>query len=105
MSVADHSSSMVVHAEKSASSPRIVARHACATKAGVIVERKPGREVAIIEDDGMGFDATAALRSGRIGLVGMRERLEMVGGSLYIESAPGQATSIFAEIPLPYFQP
>jgi PAS domain S-box-containing protein len=76
-----------------------VARHAQATKAGVIVERKPSSVVAIIEDDGVGFDADAAMKTGRLGLVGMRERLEMVDGTLYIESRPGGPTSVFAEIP------
>jgi signal transduction histidine kinase len=40
-----------------------------------------------------------AKRNKRLGLLGMRERVEMVGGSLRIESAPGQGTTIRAEIP------
>jgi signal transduction histidine kinase len=35
----------------------------------------------------------------RLGLLGMRERVEMVGGSLRVESAPGKGTTIRAEIP------
>jgi signal transduction histidine kinase len=53
----------------------------------------------VIEDNGAGFDPTAAFQSGRLGLIGMRERAESLGGSLYIESQPTQGTTIFAEIP------
>lgn len=77
-----------------------VARHAGARRAGVIVERQGGRAVAIVEDDGVGFDPEAAARSDRLGLRGMRERLALVGGGLEVESAPGAGTTIIAWIPL-----
>jgi signal transduction histidine kinase len=60
--------------------------------------------VAIVEDDGAGFDAEAALTgkpTGRLGLLGMRERLALVGGTLEVESTPGAGTTVFARIPLP----
>ena len=77
-----------------------VARHAKATRVGVILERRLDRALAIIEDDGTGFDVEAALAHGRLGLVGMRERAEMLGGKITIESSPGSGTTVFAEMPV-----
>ena len=58
-----------------------------------------------VSDDGVGFDvaeATARARAGEaVGLLGMRERAELVGGVLRIESMPGAGTKIGASIPLP----
>jgi signal transduction histidine kinase len=82
-----------------------VARHARASRVSVILERRrathsPGEAlVAVIEDDGAGFDVEEALARGRLGLLGMRERVEMLGGSLTIESAPGAGTTIVVEAP------
>ena len=76
-----------------------VVRHARAKRVGVILERKGDRVVAIVEDDGQGFDVDEALRSGRLGLLGMRERAEMLSGRLTIESAPGTGTTVYADLP------
>ncbi len=65
------------------------------------LNQQADRVTAIIEDDGAGFDAEAAERAGRLGLTGMRERAELRGGSLTIESQPGAGTTVFVEIPLP----
>jgi signal transduction histidine kinase len=57
-----------------------------------------------IEDDGKGFDhEAAARREGRRpwGLLGIRERAEILGGTVRIESAPGQGTQVAVRIPLP----
>jgi signal transduction histidine kinase len=57
--------------------------------------------VAVVEDDGAGFDpAAAAQPGGRLGLLGMRERVELVDGHLTVESAPGGGTTVIARIPL-----
>lgn len=77
-----------------------IARHAQAQTVSVLVERGHGRIRAIIEDDGVGFVEEVAGRNGRLGLYGMRERAELLNGSLTIESTPGQGTSIFIEVPL-----
>ena len=56
-----------------------------------------------IKDDGKSFQGgtrVARQRSKRLGLLGMRERVEMVGGSFSVESAPGKGTTIQAQIPL-----
>ena len=75
-----------------------VIRHARATHAGVVVQRKGSRVVSTIEDDGIGFDVEVAIQHGRLGLIGMRERIEMLGGKFTIESRPGVGTTVFAEI-------
>ena len=76
-----------------------VVRHAQARRAGVILERRHDTVVAIIEDDGIGFDPEEAARRNRLGVLGMRERAEMTGGTLTVESAPASGTTIFLEIP------
>ena len=55
---------------------------------------------AVIEDDGVGFDADAVPK-GRLGLVGMRERVALVGGELEVESEPGAGTTVYVRIPIP----
>jgi signal transduction histidine kinase len=82
-----------------------VARHAAASRVAVAVERRDGTLVAIVEDDGRGFDPDRALADappGRpcLGLFGMQERIALVHGRLTIESAPGSGTTVFAEVPL-----
>ena len=78
-----------------------VARHAQAHTASVLIERQNGAVRAIIEDDGRGFDPSmASAAEGRLGLYGMRERAELLGGKMAIESAPANGTSLFVEIPL-----
>lgn len=76
-----------------------VARHAQARHADVLVHRRAESILATVSDDGIGFDVEAATRSGRLGLAGMLERAEMLGGALTIESAPGKGTSIYVEVP------
>jgi PAS domain S-box-containing protein len=81
-----------------------VARHAAAGRVSLLVSRHEGELVVVIEDDGRGFDADAARTgAGRrsLGLLGMRERVSLVGGTLAVESAEGQGTVIQARIPLP----
>jgi len=81
-----------------------IARHANARRVSVLLERQPRFLSLIIEDDGRGFDAAAALEAGpaqrSLGLLGMRERVHLVGGSLEVESAPGAGATIFVRLPL-----
>jgi PAS domain S-box-containing protein len=80
-----------------------VARHAQAGRVEVIIEKLPDRVSMKIKDDGKSFDVDVALHAKghrHLGLLGMRERLEMVGGHFDIESALGQGTTIIAQIPL-----
>lgn len=83
-----------------------VARYAGATRVSVVVGRREEEAVAVIEDDGFGFDPEAVPRTpvpgrrGGLGLVGMRERVELLGGALEVDSAPGAGTTVIARIPL-----
>ena len=78
-----------------------VARHAQARTASILVERREDDVRAIIEDDGQGFDPATAWKTGRrLGLYGIRERVELLGGKFTIESETGRGTSLFIEIPV-----
>lgn len=77
-----------------------IARHAQAHAVSVLVERKQQEVVVVIEDDGLGFDPKQVSKDGHLGLLGMQERAELVGGRLTIESAPGKGCSLFIRIPL-----
>jgi len=82
-----------------------VARHAQATRVTIRLKGGAGGVVtAVIEDDGRGFDTekiAARDPSGRgAGLLGMRERVASLGGSVCVQSSPGQGTRLFIEIPL-----
>lgn len=81
-----------------------VLRHAGARRVSLVLQRSDGRAQAVVEDDGRGFDGeatmAAAAAGGRLGLLGMRERLALVGGTLAVESAPGRGTTIIARVPL-----
>lgn len=79
-----------------------VARHARATRVCLVLERQAGEVVLVVEDNGVGF-RPGKLRSsgpeGGLGLLGMRERVLLVGGELQIESAHGRGTALFARVP------
>ncbi|HEV2692146.1 MAG TPA: sensor histidine kinase, partial [Verrucomicrobiae bacterium] len=79
-----------------------VARHAKAGRVEVTIQKLADGVCLKIKDDGKSFHASKALNAKgnkRLGLLGMRERLEMHGGTLVIESAPGKGTTIIATIP------
>jgi signal transduction histidine kinase len=83
-----------------------VARHAQATTASVLIEWRNGSVRAIVEDDGRGFDPlTAGKAEQRLGLYGIRERAELLGGMLTIESSSERGSSLFVEIPVRDNQP
>jgi PAS domain S-box-containing protein len=76
-----------------------VARHAQATRVDVLVARRDDQVVTIVEDNGSGFDPESAMQTSRLGLLGMRERAEMLNGRLVIESVPGSGTTVLVEVP------
>ena len=82
------------------------AKYAAASQVTVMLERRGDGVVLVVEDDGCGFDLEAA-RSRRecLGLVGMRERAQIVGGRLEVETAPGKGTSIFVHLPGGRYRP
>ncbi|MFN7948648.1 MAG: CheR family methyltransferase [Blastocatellia bacterium] len=75
-----------------------IARHAQASQVGVLLESRDNHAVLIIEDNGIGFDPQQPQERG-LGLIGMRERAAIVGGTIEIESAPGRGTTIFIKVP------
>ena len=79
-----------------------VARHARAQVVGVLLKSEGTMLELVIRDDGAGFDAAAAMRKrSGLGLHGMQERVALLGGSVEIESRPGQGTMIRARIHVP----
>ncbi len=77
-----------------------IARHSGANNASVLIEQRTKGIRAIIEDNGSGFHLDQQISDRkRLGLQGIRERAELLGGTLTIESEPGQGTSLFIEIP------
>ena len=79
-----------------------VRNHAQASQVRVSLDVDEKRVRAIIEDNGKGFDPTAALSSQQktIGLATLRERIELIGGQLQIDSQPGQGARITMEVPV-----
>jgi signal transduction histidine kinase len=79
-----------------------VVRHAHAAHVRLDIREVPGAIRMEIADDGRSFSVKKALQARtnkRLGLIGMSERLEMLGGRLELESAPGRGTVVRAEIP------
>ena len=79
-----------------------IAKHADASLVNVDIQRVQALVRMEIHDNGKSFDVRQLLvakRIGRLGLLGMRERVEMVGGSFDVESEPGKGTTIRAQIP------
>ena len=80
-----------------------VAIHAQASALEVEIKKLPHWICLTIKDDGKSFDVNRILRTkenGRLGLLGMRERLEMIGGKFSIKSSPGHGTTVTARIPV-----
>ncbi len=79
-----------------------VAKHARARHVSVIIEPTDGEIRLVIEDNGQGFDVSSASENGhrdrRLGVSGMRERAALVGGTLDVESSPGQGTAVYLRV-------
>ena len=75
-----------------------VVKHAAAQHVSILLTRKNGRVVAVIEDDGKGFDP--AQESAGSGIEGMRERVQLLDGRFRIESGEGSGTTLVVEVPL-----
>lgn len=80
-----------------------IARHARADAAKVSLRLTDGMLVVVVEDNGVGFDPARVLgrrEERRVGLLGMRERAALVGGTLEIESQPGHGTRVRLVVPV-----
>ena len=77
-----------------------IVKHAGARQVSILLQRKRGAAMAVVEDDGGGFDP-ASTRADAFGLVGMRERVGLAGGRLQVETSAGAGTTLVAEVPVP----
>lgn len=78
-----------------------VIRHASASQVGLVLLCQPSEVTLIVEDDGDGFDLDEMKRRGTaksLGVAGMRERVELLGGSFIVQSRPGQGTTVRARL-------
>jgi signal transduction histidine kinase len=76
-----------------------VVLHAQAPHVDVLLSLKDKHISAIVEDNGVGFIPAYTMTEEQLGLFGMRERIEMLGGTFTIESSLGRGTTIKAEVP------
>jgi signal transduction histidine kinase len=76
-----------------------IVKHAGASRVSILLVRSSGSATVVIEDDGHGFDP-AELREDGMGIIGMRERVELHEGRLTVESTPGSGATLAAEVPL-----
>lgn len=81
-----------------------VLKHARAVSVSLVLELEQAEVVMLVEDDGCGFDVEASGDASHaehgLGLLGMRERAELIGGKLNIESAPDAGTTLVVRLPL-----
>ncbi|MDR7433885.1 MAG: histidine kinase [Armatimonadota bacterium] len=80
-----------------------IARHAQAKHVDIRLEFCGDRLSLLVQDDGIGFDEASVLgQKGRpsLGLLGMRERVTLLGGKFHLESKPGRGTKIYLEVPV-----
>jgi signal transduction histidine kinase len=75
-----------------------VVKHADAASVSIVVTAVGDMIRAVIEDDGNGFDP-GSVRVGALGLVGMRERVSLLGGRLQVDSRRGKGTALLVELP------
>lgn len=80
-------------------------RHSNGASRIVRLAEHGGKLLAEISDDGEGFDAEIVAGSGGLGLVGMRERVELLGGAFKVEAKPGQGTTVSISLPPLDLQP
>ena len=81
-----------------------VKKHSEATRAGVRLKYESDRIILTVTDNGKGFELPRRLsdmaNQGKLGLTGMEERAELLGGALLVQSRPGEGTIVTAELPL-----
>lgn len=75
-------------------------RHGAARNQRVVLRGSEGAVTVEVADGGPGFDPDAAIAGGHLGLAGMRERVEILGGNFSVQSAPGRETVVRASLPL-----
>ena len=76
-----------------------VARHANATQVNVRLAKEDGSLILDVQDDGKGISEEELSAGGSLGILGMRERVLLLGGELAISGAPGKGTAVKVRIP------
>jgi len=77
------------------------AKYARASQLGIVFEDREKELVVTIVDDGIGFDVEKTLHTGKgLGVFGMKERAQLLGGTVNIRSAPGEGTTVIVRIPV-----
>ena len=79
---------------------RNVAGHAHASKAEILLKEAGAEIHGSLQDDGVGFDASAARNGDGFGMISMEERMKKLGGQLSVETSPGRGTTISFRAPL-----
>ena len=80
--------------------PGNIAKHARAARVSINLQMNGGRLTIVIKDDGRGFDPLVKARANSgIGLMTMRERTELLGGTFQVTSSPGRGCTIKLEVP------
>ncbi len=83
---------------------RNVGKHSGASKAGLTLEFGDGKTVLTVKDEGKGFELPERVDdltvAGKLGLAGMQERAQLIGGSLRLDSVPGKGTTVTLEVPV-----
>jgi len=82
-----------------------VARHAGATQVEITIDKDDSAITLTVSDNGRGFAPADPRKPGSFGLLGLRERAHLLGGTVALESAPGQGARIEVRIPTPQEQP
>ena len=77
-----------------------VHKHAGADRVNVVFERRDGHAVLIVEDNGKGYDSEDQTDGRGMGLINMRERAALIGGTVEIESQSGEGTTVFVRVPV-----
>jgi signal transduction histidine kinase len=77
-----------------------VAKHSQASRVEVSVSRTGGEMLLRVRDNGVGFSPSAARKPGSLGLTGLRERAQLLKGSISVDSEPGNGTTVQARIPV-----
>jgi signal transduction histidine kinase len=77
-----------------------VTKHAEARTVSIVITRKERSVVAVVEDDGRGLRSGPAGQSSGLGVVGMRERVALLGGTFTIESGRGAGVTLVVEVPV-----
>ncbi len=83
---------------------RNMLKHSEASKAWITVEFDNAKTVLTVKDNGKGFELTKGIdylpSIGKLGLIGMQERVQHIGGKLTLQSKPGKGTIVIVEVPI-----